>query len=150
LRDTTRRASNTTAITTAVSTRFEEELLFEDFTDEGTAAPGVFAGREVTEELWKVERPDETGTAGTTNVDDDLLTAFLAVFFADFFTAFLAVFLTAFLTVDFLAVDFFTDFLTAFFAEVFLTAFLAVFFAVFLTATVALLGLYLKYSCKTQ
>jgi hypothetical protein len=51
LRDTTSSASRTTAITTAVITRFEDELLLEDLTDEGTAAPGVLAGREVTEEL---------------------------------------------------------------------------------------------------
>jgi hypothetical protein len=121
--------------------------LLDALTEEGTAAPGVFAGREVTEELWKLDRAEETGTAGTTNVEDDLVELFLAVFFAVFLTAFFAVdfFAADFLTAFFAEV-FFTVFLTAFFAEVFLAAF----FAVFLTATVALLGLYLKYRFKTQ
>lgn len=147
-RETTKSAINTTAITTAVTTRFEEELFV--VTEDGTPAPGVFAGRLVTEELWKLERFDETGTAGTTKVDDERF----AVFFADFLTAFFADFLTAdFLTAffaDFLTADFFTTRLTTrlttglatdFFAEVFFAGFFAGFFAVFLTATLVLLGL---------
>ena len=114
----------------------------DDLTDEGTEAPGVFAGREVTEELWKLERPDETGTAGTTKVEEDLLADFFTLFFAVFFTALFAV---VFLAVVFLAAVFFTVFLADFFA-----VFLADFFAVFLTATVSLLGLYLKCRFKTQ
>ncbi|MSY02374.1 MAG: hypothetical protein F2672_01540 [Actinobacteria bacterium] len=146
MRETTSSASKTTAITTAVNTRFEEledELLLEDLTDAGTLAPGVFAGRVVTDELWKFDRPDATGAAGTTNVDEDL-----TAFFAVFLTAFFAVFLTAFLAIAFFAVLFFAEvfFAVLFFAEVFLAAF----FAVFLTATVVLLGLYLKSRFKIQ
>ena len=132
-------ASNTTAIITAITTRFEVASLDELFTAAGTLAPGVLAGRFTTEGLWKLERVDVEGTAGTTNVDD----AFFAVFFADFFTAlffagaFFTLFLTAFLTEVFFAV---------FFAEVFL----AVFLAVFLTATVVLLGLRLKSRINAQ
>ena len=132
-------ASNTTAIITAITTCFEVASLDELFTAAGTLAPGVLAGRLTTEGLWKLERVDVEGTAGTTNVDD----AFFAVFFADFFTAlffagaFFTLFLTAFLTEVFFAV---------FFAEVFL----AVFFADFLTATVVLLGLRLKSRINAQ
>ena len=136
-------ASNTTAIITAITTRFEVASLDELFTAAGTLAPGVLAGRLTTEGLWKLERVDVEGTAGTTNVDD----AFFAVFFADFFAAlffagaFFTLFLTAFLTEVFFAV---------FFAEVFLAVFFAVFLAVFLTATVVLLGLRLKSRFNAQ
>ena len=140
-------ASNTTAIITAITTRFEVASLDELFTAAGTLAPGVLAGRFTTEGLWKLERVDVKGTAGTTNVDD----AFFAVFFADFLTTFLADFFTAL----FFAGAFFTLFLTAFLTEVFFAVFfaevfLAVFLAVFLTATVVLLGLRLKSRINAQ
>ena len=144
-------ASNTTAIITAITTRFEVASLDELLTAAGTLAPGVLAGRFTTEGLWKLERVDVEGTAGTTNVDD----AFFVVFLADFLTTFLADFFTAL----FFAGAFFTLFLTAFLAEVlfavffavfFAEVFLAVFLAVFLTATVVLLGLRLKSRINAQ
>ena len=135
--DTTIIASNTTAMTTAITTRFDDASFDELLTDAGTLAPGVFAGRLTTEGLWKLDRVVVEGTAGTTKVEE----AFFAVFFALFLTAFLATFLAAlFFAALFFAGAFLTLFLTAFFAEVFF----AVFLAVFLTATVVLLGLRLK------
>ena len=144
--DTTIIASNTTAMTTAITTRFDDASFDELLTDAGTLAPGVFAGRLTTEGLWKLDRVVVEGTAGTTKVEE--------AFFAVFFATFLALFLTAFL-----AVFFTTLFFAVFFAEVFLAAFLTTFFAdflaevflaVFLTATVVLLGLRLKSRFKTQ
>ena len=139
--DTTISASNTTAMTTAITTRFDDASFDELLTDAGTLAPGVFAGRLTTEGLWKLDRVVVEGTAGTTKVEE----AFFAVFFALFLTAFLTTFLAAL----FFAGAFLTLFLTTFFAEVFFAVFLAevffaVFLAVFLTATVVLLGLRLK------
>ena len=135
--DTTIIASKTTAMTTAITTRFDDASFDELLTDAGTLAPGVFAGRLTTEGLWKLDRVVVEGTAGTTKVEE----AFFAVFFALFLTAFLATFLAAlFFAALFFAGAFLTLFLTAFFAEVFF----AVFLAVFLTATVVLLGLRLK------
>ena len=135
--DTTISASNTTAMTTAITTRFDDASFDELLTDAGTLAPGVFAGRLTTEGLWKLDRVVVEGTAGTTKVEE----AFFAVFFALFLTAFLTTFLAAlFFAALFFAGAFLTLFLTAFFAEVFF----AVFLAVFLTATVVLLGLRLK------
>ena len=135
--DTTIIASNTTAMTTAITTRFDDASFDELLTDAGTLAPGVFAGRLTTEGLWKLDRVVVEGTAGTTKVEE----AFFAVFFALFLTAFLATFLAAlFFAALFFAGAFLTLFLTAFFAEVFF----AVFLADFLTATVVLLGLRLK------
>ena len=145
--DTTIIASNTTAMTTAITTRFDDASFDELLTDAGTLAPGVFAGRLTTEGLWKLDRVVVEGTAGTTKVEE----AFFAVFFALFLTAFLATFLAAlffaalffaalFFAALFFAGAFLTLFLTAFFAEVFFPVFLAV----FLTATVVLLGLRLK------
>ena len=145
--DTTIIASKTTAMTTAITTRFDDASFDELLTDAGTLAPGVFAGRLTTEGLWKLDRVVVEGTAGTTKVEE----AFFAVFFALFLTAFLTTFLAAL----FFAALFFA----VFFAEVFLAAFLTTFFAdflaevflaVFLTATVVLLGLRLKSRFKTQ
>jgi hypothetical protein len=114
----------------------------------GRLDAGVLVERLTTEGLWKLERVDDEGTAGTTKVEE----AFFVVFFALFFTAlfFTALFFTAFLAgaffTDRLATLFFADFL----AEVFFADFLAVFLAVFLTATVMLLGLRLKSRIKAQ
>ena len=140
LRDTTTIASNTTAITTAITTLLDEASLDELLTAAGTLAPGVLSGRFTTEVLWKLERVE--GVEGTTNVDEAFFAVFLAGFLtALFFTAFLADFLTALFFTAFLA-DFLADFLTALFFTAFLAeVFFAVFFAVFLTATVLLLGL---------
>jgi hypothetical protein len=100
----------------------------------GRLDAGVLVERLTTEGLWKLERVDDEGTAGTTKVEEAFFVVFFALFFtALFFTAFLA---GAFFT-DRLATLFFADFL----AEVFFADFLAVFLAVFLTATVMLLGL---------
>ena len=139
--DTTIIASKTTAMTTAITTRFDDASFDELLTDAGTLAPGVFAGRLTTEGLWKLDRVVVKGTAGTTKVEEAFLAVFLTAFFADFLTAFLADFLTAL----FLAGAFFTVRLaTLFFADFLAEVFFAAFFAVFLTATVMLLGLRLK------
>ena len=82
----------------------------------GRLAAGVLAERLTTEGLWKLERVDDEGTAGTTKVEEAFLAVFLTAFFADFLTAFLA---GAFFT-DRLA----TLFFAAFLAEVFFAAFL--------------------------
>ena len=50
--DTTIIASNTTAMTTAITTRFDDASFDELLIQEGTLAPGVFAGRFTTEVLW--------------------------------------------------------------------------------------------------
>jgi hypothetical protein len=51
LRETTIKAIKTTATTTAITTRFEEESAEEFLTEDGRLAPGVFAGRLTTEGL---------------------------------------------------------------------------------------------------
>lgn len=128
LRETTISAINTTATTTAITTRFDEDSEGAFLFAEGRLAPGVFAGRLTTEVLWWLERLVDT--AGTTKVEEAFLATFFVVRFATFLTVFLAaLFLTA-------------DFLTVFFTALFFAVFLAeVFLAVFLTATVVLLGL---------
>ena len=144
--DTTIIASNTTAMTTAITTRFDDASFDELLTDAGTLAPGVFAGRLTTEGLWKLDRVVVEGTAGTTKVEEAFFAVFFATFLALFLTAFLAVFFTTLFFAVFFAEVFFAAFLTTFFAD-----FLAeVFLAVFLTATVVLLGLRLKSRFKTQ
>jgi cellulose synthase/poly-beta-1,6-N-acetylglucosamine synthase-like glycosyltransferase len=115
----------------------------------GRLDAGVLVERLTTEGLWKLERVDDEGTAGTTKVEEAFFVVFFALFFtALFFTAlfFTALFFTALFFTAFLAGAFFTDrlatlFFADFLAEVFFADFFAVFLAVFLTATVMLLGL---------